>query len=67
MKTIQVRISKEEVDEAVKKYINTRIEQVCKKPGVDAQIAFEVDQAIIEVRVVDYEERIRRLEEKNKE
>lgn len=64
MKTIQVRITKEEVDEAVKKYINSRIEQVCKKQGVDAQIAFEVDQAVIEVRVIDYEERIKKLEER---
>jgi hypothetical protein len=63
-KSIQIRISKEEIDAAVKKYINGRIEQVCKKQGVDEQIALEINQAVIEVRVIDYEERIKKLEEK---
>ena len=63
-KSIQIRISKEDIDVAVKKYINSRIEQVCRKQGVDEQIALEISQAVVEVRVIDYEERIKKLEEK---
>ena len=63
-KTIQIRFSKEDIEEAVKKYINMRIKQVCDQQGVDGEIAFEVEQSVVEVRLVGYDERIKKLEEK---
>jgi len=62
-KTIQFRVSKEEIDDSVKKHINRRIQEICKEQKVDDQIRFEIDQAVIEVRVVNYEERIKMLED----
>jgi hypothetical protein len=61
-KTIQIRITKEDIDLAVKNFINKRITDICGQK-IDDQIAIEVDEAIVEVRSLDYENRIKKLEE----
>jgi len=62
-KSIQLMVSKQEIDDCVKKYINRKIQDICKKQGTDAQIEFEVDQAVIEVKLPNYEDRIKKLED----
>ena len=63
-KVIQVKISRTDVENGIKSYINKRITEVCRKTGVDQQIAFEINEAVVEVLSMDYEERIKILEEK---
>lgn len=63
-RTVQIRISKEEIDAIIKNFIYKRVSEIIKKQKIDRQIAIEIDQATIEVLSIDYEERIRRLEEK---
>lgn len=58
-KSIQIRVEKEYIDQAVKTYINKRIAEICKKQGVDDQIALEVSEAIIEVRIKEGEHLLR--------
>jgi len=61
---MQIKISRDDISAAIRSYINRRIEAICERQRVDSQIAIEVDQAVIEVRSVDFEDRIRKLEEK---
>jgi predicted methyltransferase MtxX (methanogen marker protein 4) len=61
---MQIKISRDDISAAIKSYINRRIEAICERQRVDSQIAIEVDQTVIEVRSVDFEDRIRKLEEK---
>lgn len=63
-RTIQIRITKEELDLAIRNFIYKRVSEICRKQKIDTQIAIEVEQAVIEVRSIDYGERIKRLEKK---
>ena len=63
-KVIQIKIGRTDVENAIKNYINKRVTETCKKQGVDQQIAFEINEAVVEVLSMDYEERIKVLEEK---
>jgi primosomal protein N'' len=61
-KVIQVKISRTEMEKIVKKYINERVIEICKKQKIDDQIFFEVEQAVVEVKVPNYEERLAAIE-----
>jgi hypothetical protein len=61
-KVIQIKISRQEIETAVKSYINRKIDEICKKQKVAGQISFEIEQATVEVKVPDYEERIGAIE-----
>jgi len=61
-KVIQVKIHKEDVLEAVRRYIEREVAKACKKQRIQEQIANEVEQATIEITVPDYEERLKKIE-----
>jgi len=63
-KSLQVRVSKEQIDSAVKNYINKRIKEICKQQKIDEQVFIEVEEAIIEVRIRGYDEKIKDIEER---
>lgn len=69
-KSIQIRIEKEFIEDSVKNHINKRVAEICKKQLVDDQIALEVSEAIIEVRVKEgdhlqeLENRVKELEQR---
>jgi len=67
-KVILLKIKKEELDKAIESFINKRISEICKKQKVDAQIQYEVDQAVIEVSAPEYDTRLLKIEKylKNK-
>lgn len=61
-KAIQIKIRKEDIELAVKKAVDAKIREVFKKQNVDGQIAFEVEQAIIEVNLPEVNARLDALE-----
>ena len=61
-KVIQIKISKVEIDNAIKNFLYKKIDEACKKQKVVEQINFEIEQAIIEVNIPEHEARIAFLE-----
>jgi hypothetical protein len=61
-KVIQIKVSRKEIDDAVKAFIQKKIDEACKKQKVVDQINFEIEQAVIEVNVPEHESRIAFLE-----
>jgi primosomal protein N'' len=62
-RVIQIKINREEILEAVRKYIERKVAESCRKQRINEQIAEEVEQATIEVTVPEYEVRLKALEE----
>jgi len=67
-KAILFKVKKDEIDEAVRAFINKRIALICKKQKVDAQIQYEVDRAAVEITDPEYDARLMKIEKflKNK-
>jgi hypothetical protein len=61
-KVLQIKISKDEVIDAVRRYIEHKVAETCKKQKINEQIEEEVEQATIEVSVPDYDLRLKALE-----
>jgi hypothetical protein len=61
-KVILFKVKKEDIDKAIGDFINKKIAEICKKQNVDAQIQYEVDQAVIEVSAPEYDARLMKIE-----
>lgn len=58
MKTLQYRITKEEMSKIVDRSIEKLIKEQCMKQGVDKQIAFEISQAVVDIGLPDIEDKV---------
>lgn len=61
-KIIQVKVSREDVHKAVDAFINRKIAEICKNQDVEQQIKLEVDEAIVEITLPQYERRLMKIE-----
>jgi predicted nucleic acid-binding Zn-ribbon protein len=68
-KVIQIKISRETIEDATEKYLIGEIERICKKNNVVGQIEYQVSESAIEViypalqdKIMQLEKRIERLE-----
>jgi hypothetical protein len=61
-KVIQIKISKEDVNKAIRDFLQKKIEEACKKQKVVEQINFEIEQALIQVNIPEHESRISFIE-----
>jgi len=72
-KSVQVRISRAEIETIVREVISKEIEKVIKKAKVDDEIRLAVNEAVIDVdlpavkeKMIEFEERLKKVERNEK-
>jgi len=63
-KVMQLKISKEMVEEATEKFLLEEIRKVCKKHNIVGEIEYQVNESAIEVVYPNLQEKIDQLEKR---